>query len=83
VSEYVAEGRYFQAIELHEGPEMTKYVMSQIPADILMFSTDYPHGESRYPEAVAEFMGWDPLTSEEKRRILWDNAMRCFPRAAA
>ena len=82
VSEYVNEGRYFQAIELHEGPAMTKYVMDTVRADMLMFSTDYPHGESRFPEAVETFLGWDLLSDVDKRKLLWDNAMRCFPRCA-
>jgi predicted TIM-barrel fold metal-dependent hydrolase len=37
-----------------------------------VFSTDYPHGDSKYPEAVNHFLKL-PIADEHKRKILWDN----------
>jgi uncharacterized protein len=83
VSEYVRSGRYFQSIELHEGPGMTRYVVDEIGPDVLMFSTDYPHGESWFPRAVKTFLEWDGFTEAELRQMAWENPTRCFPRAVA
>jgi predicted TIM-barrel fold metal-dependent hydrolase len=49
-----------------------KYVIDYIGADRLVFSTDYPHGDSKYPLAVESFLQLT-IGDDEKRRILWDN----------
>jgi len=38
----------------------------------IVFSTDYPHGDSKYPEAVNHFLKL-PISDDDKRKILWDN----------
>ena len=45
--------------------------------DHLVFSTDYPHVDSRYPEAVDAFLQL-PISDDTKRRILWDNCARFY-----
>jgi uncharacterized protein len=45
--------------------------------DQLVFSTDYPHIDSRYPEAVDAFLQL-PISDDAKRRILWDNCARFY-----
>lgn len=45
--------------------------------DRLVFSTDYPHGDSKYPLAVESFLEL-PLTEEDKRKILWDNCAQFY-----
>ncbi len=47
-------------------------VIEQIGNGHLVFSTDYPHVDSRYPEAVNYFLKL-PLSQDDKRKILWDN----------
>jgi predicted TIM-barrel fold metal-dependent hydrolase len=47
-------------------------VIAQMGSGRLVFSTDYPHVDSRYPEAVTHFLRL-PLSDDDKRRILWDN----------
>jgi predicted TIM-barrel fold metal-dependent hydrolase len=49
-----------------------KYVIDYIGADQLVFSTDYPHGDSKYPHAVESFLQLK-IGEDEKRKILWDN----------
>ncbi|MYB84530.1 MAG: amidohydrolase family protein [Chloroflexi bacterium] len=63
------------SIEPDEGP--AKYAIDYIGSDQIVFSTDYPHGDSRYPNAVKAFLELD-LTDEEKRKILWDNCARFY-----
>ena len=46
--------------------------------DNLVFSTDYPHADSKYPRSVATFLDEIPLTADAKRKILWDNWSRLY-----
>ncbi|HEX9273431.1 MAG TPA: amidohydrolase family protein, partial [Candidatus Binatia bacterium] len=46
------------------------------------FSTDYPHGDSKYPHAVESFLELK-LPDDDKRKILWDNCARFYARAQA
>jgi predicted TIM-barrel fold metal-dependent hydrolase len=80
LSEYVAEGRYFQSLELHEGERLTRHVVDFVGPDVLMFSTDYPHGESWFPESVSSFLSWSGFDDATRRKLLWDNAVRFFRR---
>ena len=46
-------------------------------ADQLVYSTDYPHGDSRYPRATESFLEL-PICDDDKRKILWDNCARFY-----
>src|SRR5947209_20223301 len=63
------------SIEPDERP--ARYMIDEFGSDQLVFSTDYPHGDSRYPEAVEAFLEL-PLSDEDKRKILWDNCARFY-----
>lgn len=43
----------------------------------VVFSTDFPHPDSKFPLATDAFLGGD-LTRASKERILWDNAVRLY-----
>jgi uncharacterized protein len=45
--------------------------------DNVVFSTDYPHGDSKFPHAVDTFLA-GPLDEESKRKFLWDNCARLY-----
>jgi predicted TIM-barrel fold metal-dependent hydrolase len=49
-----------------------KYVIDYIGTDRLVFSTDYPHGDSKFPNAVESFLKLG-IPKDDKRKILWDN----------
>ena len=70
----------FISIEPDEGP--ARHTIEEFGCDQLVFSTDYPHGDSKYPNAVKTFLEL-PLSDENKRKILWDNCARFYapPRA--
>lgn len=38
----------------------------------LVFSTAFPHGDSKFPKAVDSFLELD-IHDDDKRKILWDN----------
>ena len=54
-----------------------RYVIDYVGADRLVFSTDYPHGDSKFPEAVQSFLQLD-IRDEDKRKILWDNTAEFY-----
>lgn len=78
VADYLGGGRFFASIVLHEGPKMIEHVVDSLGAGILMFSSDYPHPESRFPHSVDLMLGWQELGDELLGRLLWDNAVACF-----
>jgi predicted TIM-barrel fold metal-dependent hydrolase len=63
------------SVEPDEGP--ARYTIEEFGCDQLVFSTDYPHGDSKYPHAVEGFLKL-PLPDESKGRILWDNCARFY-----
>jgi predicted TIM-barrel fold metal-dependent hydrolase len=60
----------FASVECDEAP--VKYVIDWLGDDRLVFSTDFPHGDSKFPKAVESFLTL-PIAEESKRKILWDN----------
>jgi predicted TIM-barrel fold metal-dependent hydrolase len=56
-------------------------IIEQIGPSNLVFSTDYPHGDSKYPEATNHFLKL-PLADEIKRKVLWDNCANYYAFAA-
>lgn len=48
--------------------------------DHIVFETDFPHPDSKYPHATEHFVGLDPsiLSDDSKRTILWDNAVDLY-----
>jgi len=79
-SEYVCSGRYFQSIEIPEGARLTNAVADLVGDDVLMYASDYPHGESHFPESAGIVIAWD-MAEARKRKLLWDNALRLYARA--
>jgi len=79
-SEYVTSGRYFQSIEVPEGEGLTNAVMDLVGDDVLMYASDYPHGESHFPETVKLAMAWN-MSEERRRKLMWDNAVKLYARA--
>ncbi len=78
-SEYVLSGRYFQSIEIPEGLKVTNSVLDFVGDDVLMYASDYPHGESHFPKSVDTVMGWN-LPEARRHKLFWDNAVRLYAR---
>lgn len=53
-------------------------IVELIGDDNIVYSTDYPHGDSDYPHAVEEFLEVDGVSRETKKKILWDNCARLY-----
>jgi predicted TIM-barrel fold metal-dependent hydrolase len=76
--EYVTGGRFFAGIVIHEGEDMVRAVSDLMGDHLLMFGSDYPHAESRFPRSVDTVLGWQTLGEERMRKLMWDNAARCY-----
>jgi hypothetical protein len=76
--EYTTDGRFFAAVVIHEGEDMVRMVNELCGDHLLMFSSDYPHAESRFPDSVDIVAGWNSLSDDTKKKLFWDNAVRCF-----
>ena len=81
--EYLTDGRFFAGIVLHEGEHMVRMVNEMLGDHVLMFSSDYPHAESRFPDSVDIVTAWESLGEATMRKLFWENAARCFNLGAA
>ena len=54
---------------------MVYHVVEELGNSKILFETDYPHPDSKYPHAVQTFLDQEKLSDESKRKILWDNAI--------
>jgi uncharacterized protein len=79
-SEYIRGPRYFQSVQLHEGELSLRQATEAIGEDTFMFATDYPHSESWFPKSVDAVLGWTSLSETVRRKLLWENAARCYRR---
>ena len=55
-------------------------VMRWMGDDHIVFETDFPHPDSKYPHATEHFLGLDAeiVSDASKRKILWDNAVDLY-----
>jgi predicted TIM-barrel fold metal-dependent hydrolase len=65
----------FLSVEADE--ELVKQYVEHFGDDNLVFSTDYPHADSKYPRAVESFQTL-PLSAASQKKILWDNWSRLY-----
>ncbi len=73
-SEYFVTNCYV-SVEADEAPA-TLYVQTY-GNDNVVFSTDYPHPDAKFPHAVDAFLAGQ-LDDDSKRKILWDNCARLY-----
>jgi uncharacterized protein len=66
----------FVSVEPEEA--LCKYVVAELGDDNLVLSTDWPHDDSRFPQAIDGFLAEAPLANTSKRKILWDNCARLY-----
>jgi predicted TIM-barrel fold metal-dependent hydrolase len=70
-----APSDYFKrqcVVSVEPDETLVQQVLDYTAGKCIVFSTDYPHGDSKYPEAVDHFLKL-PISEAEKRNILWDN----------
>ncbi len=73
-SEYFRRQCYI-ALDVDEEPAVD--VVNKMGPDYFVVSSDYPHSDGAFPEAIQQFLGL-PLNDEQRRKILWDNCARLY-----
>ena len=71
---------YFKAqcyVSVEADEHQGVWVATQIGDDNIVFSTDFPHEDSRYPHALDTFLELG-FPAETYRKILWDNTARYY-----
>src|SRR5262250_999018 len=81
-SDYIRGPRYFQSVQIYEGEQSLRHAFEAVGDETLMFATDYPHSESWFPKSAEIVLGWKSLPEPSRRKLLWDNAVRCYRRFA-
>jgi predicted TIM-barrel fold metal-dependent hydrolase len=52
-------------------------VIKRVGDDSVVISTDYPHADSHWPNAIKQFMAME-MPNESRKKILWDNCARLY-----
>ena len=73
-SEYFKRQCYI-ALDVDEEPAVD--VVNKMGAEYFVVSSDYPHSDGAFPEAIEQFLSL-PLADEQRRKILWDNCARLY-----
>ncbi len=73
-SEYFKRQCYI-SVEADETPGT--FALEWLGDENIVFSTDYPHTDTRYPHALDTFLEM-PFSKENFKRILWDNCTRLY-----
>jgi predicted TIM-barrel fold metal-dependent hydrolase len=69
----------FVSLECDESP--ARHAVDLCGDGCFVFSTDYPHYDTKYPDSTARFLEL-PLADAARRKILWDNCARLYGVAA-
>jgi predicted TIM-barrel fold metal-dependent hydrolase len=75
IEEYARSGRIFLAGEADD--KMLPAEIDLLGEDQLLYSSDLPHGEGRH-HAAKEILARTDITASQKRKILYDNAVKFF-----
>jgi predicted TIM-barrel fold metal-dependent hydrolase len=51
------------------------HAIEELGDNRILFETDFPHPDSKYPRAVQTFLSLERVSDQSKRKILWDNAV--------
>ena len=62
--------------------KVLRQVVEAVGDDNIVVSTDYPHSDGLFPQAIDEFVKLEGVTEKAKAKILWDNCARLYPLAA-
>jgi uncharacterized protein len=65
----------FISVDVEE--DLVTDVIRRIGDDNVVISTDYPHADSHWPDAVNHFMALE-MPSASRKKILWDNCARLY-----
>jgi predicted TIM-barrel fold metal-dependent hydrolase len=74
-SEYFKRQCY---VSVDPDEELVVPTVEAIGNDNIVISSDWPHSDSAYPQAINMFLGIKGLSDESRRKILWDNCAHLY-----
>ncbi|MFT3853588.1 MAG: amidohydrolase family protein [Ilumatobacteraceae bacterium] len=74
--EYIQEGRVFAGIEFYEGEAIAQHVIDTLGDGVLMYQSDFPHGQCEFPNSPDIVLGWDGIPEASMRKLMAGNAER-------
>jgi len=77
-SEVVRSENFFISCDPDE--ETLPYVVEHVGADHILYASDYPHFDGRYPYTVKLTAGRESFAPDVPRKILHDNPVRLYTR---
>lgn len=63
--------------------KLLRQVVEAVGDDNIVVSTDYPHRDSLFPEAINRFLSLEGVSDRTKAKVLWDNCARLYPSACS
>jgi predicted TIM-barrel fold metal-dependent hydrolase len=54
------------------------YVADLVGEEVILWASDYPHPDAKFPGAVDHFLARPGLSADRQRKILWDNPSRLY-----
>jgi predicted TIM-barrel fold metal-dependent hydrolase len=75
-SDYMASEQFFYAFELEEST--LPYVIDRIGADRLLYSSDYPHWDTSWPNTVRTFHNRKDVSEAHRQQIAWANPQKFY-----
>jgi predicted TIM-barrel fold metal-dependent hydrolase len=73
--EYFRRGCY---VTTEADEELLYQVIEVLGDDRILFPTDYPHPDAKWPGVVKAFLELPRVSRDSQRRILWDNALAYY-----
>jgi predicted TIM-barrel fold metal-dependent hydrolase len=65
----------FISVDVEE--DLVADVIKRLGDENVVISTDYPHADSHWPNAIRDFMAMN-MPSSSRKKILWDNCARLY-----
>jgi len=57
---------------------MLPYCLEHVGENAFVFASDYPHWDMTFPHAVSGLLGRHDLTTAQKRKLTYENALRFY-----
>lgn len=76
VADYFRDGQVFCGVEYYEEEETCRNVIATLGDGVLMYQSDYPHGQCHYPESPDIALGWTGIGETAMRKMMSENAER-------
>lgn len=75
-SDYARAGHVFCGIEFYEGDKIFDHVTNVLGDEVLMYQSDFPHAQCRFPDSPGVALAWDIPDQSRREKLFSGNASR-------